>query len=60
MKRYRYDPYGMYEAVDNEDGEYVLYEDVKDYLEYLDKILDVLQDMPVDIDEILEARDEHE
>lgn len=26
--------------------------------EYLDKILDVLQDMPVDIDEILEARDE--
>jgi len=52
MKRYRYDPYGMYEAVDSEDGEWVLYKDVKDDLEYLDKILDVLQDMPVDIDEI--------
>ncbi len=58
MKRYN-NTYDINDGdmVESRDGEWVLYEDVKDYLEYLDKILDVLQDMPVDIDEILEARD---
>lgn len=55
MKRYN-NTYDINDGdmVESRDGEWVLYEDVKDDLEYLDKILDVLQDMPVDIDEILE------
>jgi|TARA_R100000081_G_C4808655_1_gene169446 hypothetical protein len=53
MKRYN-NTYDINDGdmVESRDGEWVLYEDVKDDLEYLDKILDVLQDMPVDIDEI--------
>lgn len=53
MKRYN-NTYDINDGdmVESRDGEWVLYEDVKDSLEYLDKILDVLQDMPVDIDEI--------
>lgn len=55
----RYDVRGTdCEVFSDPSGAFVRYEDVKDDLEYLDKILDVLQDMPVDIDEIMEAYDE--